>query len=146
MLPSLPSLQCPVWFSQFFRPWMDMEFVFYLMSLNYMWKSGEINLPQQIPIILPWTCQMKGLFGPVLWFQSRVTVKKRTAFSTNFLENSLYKHDTRITMSHISRWAFFVELLKPSIQRAILKEQPEIFKSQGDQISHVLAVMNPATM
>lgn len=72
--------------------------------------------------------------------------KKDYAFSTNLLENSLYKHDTRITMSHISRWDFFMELLKPSIQRAILKEQPEIFKNQGDRISHMLAVMNPATM
>lgn len=72
--------------------------------------------------------------------------KKDYALSTNLLENSLYKHDTRITVSHISRWDFFLELLKPSIQRAILKEQPEIFKNQGDQISHVLAVMNPATM
>lgn len=54
--------------------------LFFTWWIWMTWKSSEIILTQQIPIILPWTCQVTGVFGPVLWFPLRVTVKERTCF------------------------------------------------------------------
>lgn len=117
---SFPSLTwCPMWFSWFFRPWMEMDFGSYLMSLDYIWKSGEINLPQQVPHY----CAMNVSDEKFVWTRVLISVKgnsqtKDCAFSANFQESCLHKYGIRIIMRYVSR-----------LEKAILKEYSEIFKT-----------------
>lgn len=98
---------------------MEMDFGSYLMSLDYIRKSGEINLPQQDP----YHRAINVSDEKFVWTRVVISVKgnsqkKDCAFSTNFQESCLHKHDVRIIMRYVSR-----------LQKAILKEYSEIFKT-----------------